>query len=290
MIDGCAGASLVSSCCLCLDGGEWGTGRRCSGCRSFWADRLFLHQADSDWITQNRGSELCSLFEELNIKVWELTDQLWLSGLDSAWLDKISHNSVALALFWGCFPGFCFLPRCGLTEWRSWAVTFQPSVLWKRGLVGLSTSVLDLLVFQNFWSPQPISAKPDRPLSSLRWQKNRLPLGKAEQRGLIALVSVQVLQVTRLPRSSSPSKHSYRARTHRSWPTRQRYQQSSCWVIAVSKSALWKSVAYRTKQSSHNSPVPCFLRSFSPASRGPTETPTCLFIKPLLKQSEYNLY
>lgn len=143
----------------------------------------------------------------------------------------------------------------------------------------------DLLLFENFWSPQPISAKPDRPLNSLRWHKNRLPLGKAEQRGLTALVGVQVLQVTRLPWFSRPYKCSYRARTHRSWPPRQGYQQSYCWVIAVSKSALWKSVAYRTKQSSHKSPAPRFLRSLSPASRGPTETPTCLFIKPLLNQS-----
>lgn len=128
--------------------------------------------------------------------------------------------------FLDCFSGFYFLPRSGLTEWKSWAFTFQSSVLWKRGLVGLSTSMHDLLVFENFWSPQPISAKPDRPLSSLRCHKNRLPLGKAEQHGLIALVDVQVLQVTRPPWFSSPYKCSYRARIHRTWPTRRRGTRS----------------------------------------------------------------
>lgn len=113
-MDCCAGDSLVSSCWFCLDGGECGTVRNCSGCLSFWTDRLFLHQTDSDRIAQNHYSHPSSFFKELNAKkCWNLNDWLWLSGLDSAWVvcDKSYLWAVDLALFVGCFSGFYFLPR-----------------------------------------------------------------------------------------------------------------------------------------------------------------------------------
>lgn len=66
MIDCCAGNSLGSSCWSCLEGDERGIVRNGFGYLSFWTDRLFLHQTDSDWTAQGHDSQPSSVFEELN--------------------------------------------------------------------------------------------------------------------------------------------------------------------------------------------------------------------------------